>query len=502
MPGPRWRAGPQRIAGPTERVVVIGAGLGGLSAALHLAGAGRQVTVLEREARPGGRAGVITADGHRFDTGPTVLTMPELVDEALRAVGESLAGQVRLHRLDPAYEGRFADSSRISVHSDTDQMADEIAHTCGVADAAGYRELVRHLTQLFDVEMPQFIRRNLDSPTSLIGPGLLRLLRLGGFGRVSSLVGAHVQDPRLRRLFTFQSMYAGLAPAQALGLYAVISYFDCVAGVFYPDGGMHVIPQVMAAAAARHGVDIRYRTSAARIELSGDRASAVVTTDGERFAADVVVLNADPPTAYPALLPPAFLPRRFTRLRYSPSCVVLHSGGAPVGESLAHHTIFFGRHWDQAFNQVIRQGAVMSDPSFLVSYPSGTDPSSAPGGRATHYTLFPVPNLDHRHPIDWHSFAPAYQQEIITALARNGLAAIGDAPLQQFVTPADWLAAGMAGGTPFAAAHTFSQTGPFRPGTIDPRIGNLLRCGSGVQPGVGIPMVLVSGKLAADRVTG
>lgn len=492
-----------RVPGPTERVVVIGAGLGGLAAALHLAGAGRQVTVLEREAVPGGRAGCRQDSGFTFDTGPTVLTMPELVDEALGAVGEKLSEHLTLHQLEPAYQGRFADGSQLLVHTDTDRMADQIAATCSAADAAGYRQLVAYLTKLFDIEMPHFVGRNLDSPTDLVGPALLQLLRLSPLRSLASVIGKYVQDDRLRRMFSFQAMYAGLAPADALAIYAVITYFDCVSGVYFPEGGMHAVPRAMADVASHHGVDIRYSTPARRIELTGDRATAVITADGERIPADVVVLNADPPAAYPALLPPEFVPRRFSRLRYSPSCVVMHTGSSRTYDGMGHHTIFFGEKWDTTFAEIIDRGEVMSDPSFLVTSPSRTDPSLAPAGHASYYTLFPTPNLDHAPPIDWASFGPRYRDSMVAAMQARGLDGFDDATVvEHLVTPADWEAMGLAAGAPFAAAHTFAQTGPFRPGTLDPRIANLVRCGSGVQPGVGVPMVLVSGKLAADRITG
>src|SRR5579875_287277 len=219
------------VSGSTDSVVIVGAGLGGLSAALHLAGAGRHVTVLERQPVPGGRAGMIRDHGYTFDTGPTVLTMPELVQQPLAAVGEDLADWLTLHRLDPAYRARFADGSTIDVHADVDAMADEIATKCGAADAAGYRRFVRYLRELYAVELPHFIDRNLDSPAALLGLPLLRLIRLGGFGKLARRVQSYFADERLRRIFSFQSMYAGLAPERALTLYAVITYMDCVRGV-------------------------------------------------------------------------------------------------------------------------------------------------------------------------------------------------------------------------------------------------------------------------------
>ena len=237
------------VSGRGDTVVVVGAGLGGLAAAMHLAAAGRNVTVVEREAVPGGRCGLIHDHGYRFDTGPTVLTMPDLLARPFEALGESLEDWVTLHRLDPAYRARFADGSTIDVHTDVDAMADEIAMTCSPADSAGYRRFVEFLRALYDIEMPHFIARNLDTPVQLLGAPLVSLLARGGFRRLAPKVAQFFQDERLRRLFSFQAMYAGLAPADALAIYAVITYMDCVRGVYSPQGGMHEVPRALAGAA-------------------------------------------------------------------------------------------------------------------------------------------------------------------------------------------------------------------------------------------------------------
>jgi phytoene desaturase len=491
------------VPGSTDSVVIIGAGLGGLSAALHLAGAGRHVTVVEREAVPGGRAGLIRDHGYHFDTGPTVLTMPNLVASALAAVGEQMTDWLTLHRLDPAYRARFADGSSLDVHANVEAMTDEIAKVCGPADAAGYARYVAFLRELYDIEMPHFIARNLDSPLQLLGVPLARLALMGGFRRLGPKVAQFFEDDRLRRLFSFQAMYAGVAPADALAIYAVITYMDCIDGVYFPDGGMHAVPRALAAAAAAHGVRFRFSTTVTRIEVAGNRARAVITSGGDRIPADVVVVNADLPSAYEQLLPPGYTPRRVRRLRYSPSAVVMHAGSSAEYPEAAHHTIDFGRSWDATFRQIIDRGELMSDPSFLMTNPTKTDPSLAPAGRHTYFALFPAPNLARRNPIDWAAERGRYRDHMVTTLDQRGYPGFGDAiECERLVTPADWQAQGLAAGAPFAAAHTFGQTGPFRAPTIDRRIENLVFCGSNTQPGVGVPMVLISGHLAAQRILG
>jgi phytoene desaturase len=230
------------VRGRVDHVVVVGAGLGGLSAALRLAGAGRQVTVLEREDVPGGRAGVLVDGSYTFDTGPTVLTMPELLADALGCVGERLPDWLKLEPVSPLYRARFADGSTIDVHADPDVMAEEITRVCGPSEADGYRRFVRFATAMYRLQMRTFIDRNTDSPLSLLGPELVRLAAMGGFRRLATKIGRYLRDPRTTRLYSFQAMYAGLSPYNALALYAVISYLDGVAGVYFARGGMHAAP--------------------------------------------------------------------------------------------------------------------------------------------------------------------------------------------------------------------------------------------------------------------
>ncbi|MFV2116115.1 phytoene desaturase family protein [Micromonospora sp. LOL_025] len=487
------------VDGRTDRVVVVGAGLGGLACALHLAGSGRQVTVLEREPVPGGRAGRLGVDGYEFDTGPTVLTMPDLIAEALGAVGEELDDWLDLTPLDPAYRAYYPDGSTLDVITDTTRMAAEIARVCGPREADGYLRFVDYARKLWQWERADFIERNLDAPTDLLTGNLVKLLAGGAFRRLQTKIDQFFRDPRTQRIFSFQAMYAGLAPHDALAIYAVIAYLDSVAGVYFPRGGIHAVSRGMAGAAEKHGVEIRYDTTVTRVETAHGRATGVVTADGELVPADVVVLNPDLPVAYRDLLPPS-RPRRLT---YSPSCVVLHVGSTQGYGKIAHHNIHFGRSWKGTFDEVIRRGELMSDPSLLVTNPSRTDPSVAPAGRHTYYVLAPVPNLD-RAPFDWRGdLTRRYADQLVGTLEERGYVGFGaGVEVLRAVTPAEWAEQGMAAGTPFAAAHSLFQTGPFRPSNLHRTLSNVVFVGSGTQPGVGVPMVLISGKLAAGRITG
>ena len=484
---------------------MIGAGLAGLSAACYLTGHGYAVTVVERNDVPGGRAGVLRRDGFTFDTGPTVLTMPDLITDAIRAAtgdpNADLSGLLPMRRLDPAYRACFADGSTINVRSGRDAMREEIAQTCGSVDAAAF-DVFRRLaaSALRQVEMPNFIDRNFNSPLDLLSSprALAQLLRLGAFGRLGAAVRQRFSDPRLHRLFSFQAMYAGLAPDSALALYAVITYMDSIEGVWFPEGGIHAVPMIMAQVAEKAGVTFRYGDAAEEVLRSAQgRVAGVRTASGDRIVADAVVCTLDLPAAYQQFLGDLRPPRAVRSGNYSPSAVVWHLGvrGLPPPQA-AHHNIHFGTEWSSAFDALLKRGELMPDPSRLVTIPSLDDPALAPDGCSTLYVLEPAPNLTGK--INWSIEADRIRNRLGTFLAEQGYPTA--VITEELITPLDWQDQGLAAGTPFALAHTFTQTGPFRPSNVERRLPGMFFAGSGTVPGVGVPIVLISGKLAASRV--
>ncbi len=525
------------VTGPSDHVVVVGAGLSGLSAALHLLGSGRRVTVLERDAAPGGRMGALDGPGYRADSGATVLTMPELIDDALAAVGRTRADAspaLELIRLDPAYRARFADGTVLDVHSDPAAMAAEVARVFGGAEVDGYLRLRRWLERMFTAEFDRFLDSGFDSPLDLAGsPGavadLARVTALGGFGRLGARVARYIRDPRLRRVFTFQSLYAGLAPRTALAVYGAIPHMDTSLGVYFPRGGMHAVTRALAEAVTGAGGVIEYNAPVRSVDIADGRAHAVLVSDGRVFDCDALVLTPDLPVV-DALLSAAGAPRhhplaggRLRRTRWAPSAVVLHGtipahtarpGGA--GSAWArphHHTIDFGDAWETTFAEICARpgaGRLMTDPSLLLTRPGLTDPALDPapdGGPARQQisVLAPCPNLQSA-PLHWDALAEPYAADILGVLERRGYTGIADPVhgmrVDHLFTPATWSGLGMGAGTPFSAAHTFRQTGPFRRPNLVRGLENTVLAGCGTTPGVGVPTTLISGRLAAERIIG
>ncbi|MEV4157266.1 phytoene desaturase family protein [Nocardia salmonicida] len=509
--------------GQANHVVVVGAGLAGLAAALHLRGAGHEVTVLERADHPGGRVGRYRFDDYEIDSGATVLTLPSVIDDALAAVGHTRQSvDLRIHRLTPAYHARFADGSAIRVFDDADQMAAEVESACGPAEARNYRRLRDWLGRIYDAEFDEFMNADFDSPLDMVRTpraraALVALAKLGGFGKLGPRVRSYLRDERLTRLFTFQALYAGMSPDDALAVYGAIPNMDTCLGVYFPEGGMRAITAALAHAFTAAGgqlvlnaeVDgIDYGTRTDRIaNTSGKRAEAVRTTDGGTYPCDAVVLTADIGSL------PRFGLQHRRGLRASPSAVVAH-GTVPAEIAAnwpvqAHHTIEFGAAWAQTFAEIAARagrGRLMSDPSLLLTRPALTDADlfidRATGRFEPLSLLAPCPNLT-AAPLDWNRLGPAYLRELLAVLEQRGYTGIAEHfHVDHLDTPATWAARGMIAGTPFSIAHLFRQTGPFRPRNLPRGVDNVVLAGCGTTPGVGVPTTLLSGKLAAARITG
>ncbi|MEV6280529.1 phytoene desaturase family protein [Nocardia sp. NPDC051832] len=499
------------VAGPTDRVVVVGAGLSGLAAALYLTGAGRTVTVLERADHVGGRVGVYRGPDYEIDSGATVLTLPELVTEALAAVGRTPEScGLRIQQLTPSYHARFADGADLRVYADADAMAAEVTRVCGPVEARRYRRLRDWLARIYAAEFTEFMDTNFDSPLDMVRlprkrAALLELVRLGGFGKLGARVGRILRDQRLARLFTFQALYAGMPPAEALAVYGAIPHMDTSLGVYFPEGGMRAVAAALAEAFTGAGGTLELNTEVVGIDYAGGRARRVCTADGRALECDAVVLTADLGAIE------RFGVRRRRWLRASPSAVVAHgtvpaeiAAGWPIQ---AHHTIEFGAAWDRTFAELTaRRGQLMSDPSLLLTRPALTDPGlfiDRPDGRHEPFSLLaPCPNLD-AAPLDWDRLGPSYLRELLEVLEQRGYTGLAaHFTVDHLDTPRTWQDQGMLAGTPFSAAHVFRQTGPFRSRNLPSSSDNVVIAGCGTTPGVGVPTVLLSGKLAANRITG
>lgn len=524
----------KRVPGEIHRVVVIGAGLSGLAAAARLRASGLEVTVVEAEDQVGGRCRTetLTSEHGTFeaDTGATVLTMPSLVEAMVHALGQRMPDTWKPTRLAPAYHAQFASGRSINVYADETRMEKEIhrfaTEKFGTEHHAsrlveGYRQHRAWSQEMFTASYDNFLAADFDSPLDLIASpastsDLMRLLSLGAFGSLAKHTRSQIDDDELERLFTFQALYAGESPASARAVYSVISHMDTGMGVYYPRHSISEAAEAIAVALKNAGADLRLGTAVTGLKISGGRIVGVDTDKGDALSADAVIATVDLPVLQKLMGDTPRTTRRPLPLRWSPSAVVIH-GTVPTTvterfSTRAHHTISFGEAWEQTFAEITARkgkGSIMSDPSLLVTRPAVSAPSriiSDANGETYEpiSVLAPTPNLESAD-IDWDSVGPCYVSELLAELEARGFTGIKESlSIARVETPRTWQASyGYGEGSPFALAHSLFQTGPFRPRNMNAYgLKNLVLAGSGTTPGVGVPTVLLSGALAARRITG
>jgi phytoene desaturase len=491
-------AGPARPGGSGSDVaVVIGAGLGGLAAAVRLRAMGWRVVVLEALDQPGGRARVFRRDGFTFDAGPTVVTAPHLVAELFELVGRDARDYFSLVAVDPFYRILFDDGSTFDYVGDEERLLAEIGRLAP-GDVDGYRRLARLAERIFDTGFTQLA----DQPFHRLSD-MLRvvpaMVRLQSWRSVHGLVARHIRDPRLRQALTFEPLLVGGDPFRTSSIYLLIHWLERKWGVHFALGGTTSIIGALVRLLGELDVEVRLDTPADEIEIEHGRAVAVRTAAGERIPCALVVANADPSSVYTRLVAPAHR-RRHTdravgRVRQSMSLFVGYFGTRRTYPELAHHTIVLGPRYRGLLDDVFRRRVLADDFSLYLHAPTRTDPSLAPPGGETFYVLSPVPNT--RGGIDWAREAEPYFARIRRSLERRLLPGLEDALATSFtMTPADFEhTLRSVDGAAFGPEPLLTQSAWFRYHNRSPDVAGLYFVGAGTHPGGGIPGVLCSAKV-------
>jgi phytoene desaturase len=475
---------------PRPRVAVIGAGPGGLAAALILARAGVETVLLEKDGEVGGRTRTLTAPGgYRFDLGPTFFLYPRVLREIFAACGEDLDDHVELRRLDPLYKLVFEGGGEIEAASGPERLAAAIAKIAP-ADARNVAAFLADNRAKLEAFRP-VLERPFGRIADYLAPDLLKALpSMRPHSTVDRDLRRHFADPRVRLAFSFQTKYLGMSPFRCPSLFTILSFLEHEHGVFHPMGGCGAVSDAMARLAARMGVDVRLRAPAERIEYAGGRPVAV-EAGGERVAVDAVVVGADFAHVVPRLIPEAHRPRRWRgpkldRARLSCSTFMLYLGIEGGVGDLAHHTILLAREYQRNLRE-IETGVLPEEPSLYVQHAGYTDPSMAPPGHTSLYVLVPVPNL--RAGIDWREAAPRYRALALERLRYLGLRDLeARVRYERVVTPEGWrddMAVGH--GATFNLAHDLGQMLYLRPhNRFAPGV---YLVGGGTHPGSGLPVI-------------
>jgi phytoene desaturase len=476
------------------RAVVIGAGLGGLASALRLQAQGLEVTVIDQCETPGGRAARLRDAGFTWDMGPSLITMPWVLEETFAAAGMDLHAEIDLLPLDPFYRIHWSSETEHLDFTDVERMPAELAKFSS-RDAAAFGPFMEALKPIYEQGILGAGRRAFGTPGELV-KFLPSMLRLGAALPLHRFVARHFEHPRVREAFSFHSLFIGGDPFRVPAIYAALVYLQFLDGVWYARGGVHSVVEAM----ARGVDDLRCGPEhrAVRIVARGGRVTGVETAGGATLPADVVVHNGDALAVHDLLGRPA--PRR--PLRPSMSCFLLYLGTDRPFERLLHHTLLVGDGYRDFIADVTRRGRLPKTFSTYVHAPVRTEAAMAPPGGDSLCVLLPVPNLRGGR-VDWAREEDALRAALVADMERSfGLEGLDAAVrVEHRMAPPDFAARyGAVDGNAFALEPTLHQSAWFRPHNRDRRVGGLYLAGGGTHPGAGIPGVLLGAEVTAGLV--
>jgi len=475
--------------------IVIGAGLGGLSAAITLAARGERVVVYEQLERPGGKMGEHRAEGFRWDTGPSVLTMLDVYEDLFAAAGRRFEDYVELVPLDPVTRYFWRDGLVLDATADRAEMRSRIA-AFSPADAARYDAFMDYAAALFATVKEPFLYRRKPAVRDLMKLPLRDVLKIDALRTMSRSTEAAFHDRRLQQLFNRFATYNGSSPYKVPATLNSIAHVEMGAGAYYPRGGMHRMAEAYERLAIELGVEMRYGAAVRRIVVESGRATGVELADGARVTgARAVIVNADYAHARVRLLDAA----PATRLEPSCSGFVLLLGVRGEHERLAHHNIFFSEDYRREFDDIFERRVPCEDPTLYVCITSRTDPAHAPQGCENWFVLVNAPYLSEAW--DWRIHAAGYASRIRAMLARIAGLDAADVLYEKILTPADLQQTyGGNRGAIYGFSSNSMAAAFLRPDNRDAKIRGLYYAGGSTHPGGGVPLVTLSGRAAAECV--
>ncbi|KAH7126568.1 phytoene dehydrogenase [Dendryphion nanum] len=500
-------------------VVIVGAGVGGVATAARLVKAGLNVTVIEKNDFTGGRCSLINHDGYRFDQGPSLLLLPQLFHETFRDLGTTMEAEgVKLVKCDPNYKVHFHDKTSFELSTDLATMKREIERFEGKDGFERYLSFLQESHHHYEISVKHVLRKNFYSIFSMLRPDFLRyLLTLHPLESIYSRASKYFWTERLRRVFTFASMYMGMSPFDAPGTYSLLQYTELAEGIWYPIGGFHRVVDALVDISKWAGVQYRMNTSVKRILLSEDKtwATGVLLENGDMIQADIVICNADLTYAYNNLLPATSYSRQLSKKEASCSSISFYWALDKKFPELSAHNIFLAEDYKESFDSIFKKHQIPDQPSFYVNVPSRVDPTAAPEGCDALVVLVPVGHLldssSEKHKGSPKAEGTTQNWEEMVASARKTIIKIIESRLQISLaphivhetinTPPTWKDTfNLDRGAILGLSHSFFNVLGFRPKTKHPTIRSLYFVGASTHPGTGVPIVLAGAKLVSEQV--
>jgi diapolycopene oxygenase len=494
----------------TRPIAIIGSGLAGLSAAVTLAARGHRVTVLERNPWLGGKAAELRASGFRFDMGPTILTLPEVLRRVFAEAGRQIERELELVRLDPQWRCFFEGGDVLDLHEDPRRMEQAIERFAEAGSARGYREFLDISADLHAISERVFLWRSVEDIKDTfdlrdnVRPATLRdVMRIRMGQTVAGVIRRHVKDARVAQMLDHFVQYVGSSPYNSPAVLCSIAHMQTDRGVWYPMGGTRAVPEALVRVAESLGVEFRTSCGVDRLIIEDGRVRGLVTTQGETLHTAAVVSNMDAVRTYRELVGRMPARRMAGRREFEPACsgVVLYLGLDRRYDHLLHHDFVFSRDPEEEFDAIYRRGEPAPDPTCYLAAPAATDPGVAPPGGEALYVLVHTPWLRQHH--DWSRLLPAYRRVILDKLSR--VAGLEDLEsrivYESALTPQDiHQRYNVLNGAIYGIASHGRLHGAFKPGNRSRDVAGLYLAGGAAHPGPGMPMVLMSGWIAADAV--
>jgi phytoene desaturase len=490
------------MAKTTKSTIIIGAGLGGIALAARLARNGYSVTVVEKNAGPGGRCGQLICDGHRFDTGPTLFLMPEVFEETYSALGETMSAHLDLKRVDPTYRIKFEDGLELTLTADINRMQDQL-EAIEPGSFGGFLAYMNEGHRHYKVSLEKFVGRNFFNLAEYFSPANLPLIfQLKALTKHYKNVGKYFRDPRLKAAFTFQNMYLGLSPYDAPATYSLLQYTELADGVWFPRGGMFRVIESLVSIAEANGVEFLYNSPVEAIEVNAERATGIRLENGSLLPADTIIANADLPYVYKKLLPNETLTGKLEDKKYTCSAITFYWGTDKQYPELGAHNVFLANDYRASFDRIFEDLSLPEKPSFYVHAPSRIDPAAAPAGQDTLMVLVPVGHLNSNGSQDWEGLKNRARSTVLERLREVGVVDLADhIKFEESYAPLEWRDLyNLEKGSAFGLSHNFMQVGYLRPQNRHNRYRNLYFVGSSTHPGTGLPIVLLSARLTSERI--
>ena len=485
------------------KIIVIGSGFGGLSAAVRLQAQGHSVTILEKRDRAGGRAYVYEQDGFRFDGGPTIITAPWLIDELFEIAGKRTEDYVKLVKIHPFYNIRFEDGTIFNYDDDRENLLTQI-RKFNSDDVAGYKKFAADLAEIYRVGF-ELIDKPFSSWSDMLRV-VPQMVKLRSDRSVYQFASRYFSDERLRQVFSFHPLLIGGNPFESTSIYAMIHRLEQEFGVWFARGGTGALVAALVNLFTDIGGEIRLETEVGQISIDDKtrRANGVFLKNGEFLEADAVVSNADVAFTYLNLIPAKYRRKntdgKIKRMRYSMSLFVIYFGTDRKYENLAHHEILMGKRYRGLLDDIFVNKTLSEDFSLYLHRPTATDESLAPAGCDNFYVLSPVPHLGGK--INWQKEGKAYRDRIIQYLENRYMPDLSKHIVTEHrIDPIhfrDTLNSYL--GSAFSVEPTLMQSAYFRPHNRSQDIANLYFVGAGTHPGAGLPGVMSSGKIVAKMV--